>query len=213
MGFYPVYLDLTGRKCVVVGGGTIGERKALGLVEADADVTVVSPTLTPTLQRLLEDGRIRWLDRDYRHGDLEGYELCMVATDDGAVNGDVAREGRQRGVWVNASDDPPNCDFILPSILRRGQLQIAVSTGGRSPALSRKVREELEPHFGDEYADLVEMIGEVRDEDRALDIVFSTPAWLAALTPELRDLLREGRRDDAKTRLRDNLRASASIAR
>ncbi len=210
MGFYPVYLNLTGRRCVVIGGGVIGERKAQGLLDADADVTVVSPTLTPALREHHDYGRILWIGREYRPGDLEGYELCMVATDDGAVNSDVAREGRSRGVWVNASDDPPNCDFILPSILRRGQLQIAVSTEGRSPALSRRVREELEEQFGPEYGELVALIGEVRDEERADGRMFSTANWLEALAPDLRDLLRGGQPAEARKRLVERLRQGAA---
>ncbi len=210
MGFYPVYLNLTGRRCVVIGGGVIGERKAQGLLDADAAVTVVSPTLTPALREHHDGGRIRWIGREYRPGDLDGYELCMVATDDGAVNSDVAREGRARGVWVNASDDPPNCDFILPSILRRGQLQIAVSTEGRSPALSRRVREELEEQFGPEYGELVALIGEVRDEERADGRMFSTANWLEALAPDLRDLLRAGQPAEARKRLVERLRQGAA---
>lgn len=207
MGYYPVYLNLTGRRCLVVGGGTIGQRKAEGLLAADADVTVVSPGLTPELRALHGAGRIRWIERAYRPGDLEGYELCMVATDDGAANAGVAREGRERGVWVNASDDPPNCDFILPSILRRGDLQIAVSTGGRSPALARKVREELEAHVGEEYAELAVLAGEVRDAERAEGRMFDTRVWLAALTPSVRVLLRDGRRAEARARLIEGLMA------
>jgi siroheme synthase-like protein len=207
VGYYPVFLDLTGRRCLVVGGGAVGVRKVEGLLAADADVTVVSPPPSPALDELCRDGRIRWLQRDYRAGDLEGFALCLTATDDTAVNAAVAAEGRERGVWVNAADDPDNCDFILPSVLRRGDLQVAFSTGGRSPALARKIREELEAVIGPEYEALVDLAGEVRESLRAEGRSFDTQAWSDALAPDLRDLLREGRLREARDRLIEGLRA------
>ena len=207
MAYYPIFVEMEGRRCLVIGGGTVGLRKVEGLLAAEADITVVSPPPARELEAMAGDGRVRWLQREYRPGDLDGYALCLTATDDTDVNAAVAREGRDRGVWVNAADDPDNCDFILPSVLRRGDLQVAFSTGGRSPALARKVREELEPVIGPEYEALVDLVGEVRESLRAEGRTFDTQAWSDALTPDLRDLLREGRRDDARARLIEGLRA------
>jgi precorrin-2 dehydrogenase / sirohydrochlorin ferrochelatase len=129
---YPLVLDLKGRRCVVVGGGTVAERKVDGLLAAAAEVTVVSPKLSDKLEARAA------------RGDLAGAALAFVATGDTRLAAAIAREGRSQGVWVNAADDPEHCDFFLPSVLRRGPLLVAVATGGGSPALARAVREEIE---------------------------------------------------------------------
>ncbi len=141
MGYFPVLLDLTGRRCLMVGGGPVAERRITGLLAAGARVTVISPRTTPTLAALAAEGRIELESRGYREGDLAGADLAFVATDAGEVNMAVAREARERGVWVNAADDPAHCTFILPAVVRRGDLTVAVATGGSSPALARAVRE------------------------------------------------------------------------
>jgi precorrin-2 dehydrogenase/sirohydrochlorin ferrochelatase len=207
MGFYPIFLELTGRPCLAIGGGSVAERKVEGLLAAEASVTVVSPTLTPGLEALAQAGRIRHVKRGYEPGDLESYRLAFVATDDRAVNAHVAAEGRERGVWVNAADDPANCDFILPSVVHRGGLMIAVATGGSSPALSRLIREELEDYFTDDYALLAEIAGEVRRELRGRGVSPSADAWRGALDRDLRRLIREGRQEEARARLFLRLRA------
>ncbi|HXH84952.1 MAG TPA: bifunctional precorrin-2 dehydrogenase/sirohydrochlorin ferrochelatase, partial [Candidatus Tectomicrobia bacterium] len=138
---YPVCLRLTGRPCVVIGGGAVAERKVDGLLAAGAAVTIVSPLVTPRLARWAADGWIRHVRRAYRVGDLRGHRLAFVATDDGAVTAAVAAEARARGVWVNAADEPAHCDFALPAVLRRGALAVAVGTGGASPALAAVVRD------------------------------------------------------------------------
>src|SRR5438067_13923192 len=117
--------------------------RAAGLIGAGAAITVIAPALTPALAALASEGRLLHEPRGYRHGDLAGFDLALAATDAGDVNAALAREGRARGVWVNAADDPANCTFILPALVRRGDLTVAVSTGGTSPALARAVREEL----------------------------------------------------------------------
>lgn len=209
MGYYPIFLELSGRPCIVIGGGQVAQRKVEGLLAVEAQVTVVSPQLAPELAALRDGGRLRHIEREYRPGDLAGYDLAFVASDDGAVNAQVAAEGRQRGVWVNAVDDPPNCDFIMPAILRRGDLTIAVSTGGGSPALARKVREELEAYFSGDYIQLLELVAEVRQELRRRGRVVAREVWNAALTPELRLLLAQGQRWEAKERLLAGLLAPA----
>lgn len=205
MGYYPIFLALAGRPCLVIGGGAVAERKVEGLLAQRAVVTVISPTLTARLEELAADGRIRRLSRAYSPGDLAGYQLAFVATDDAGVNAAVAREGRERGVWVNAADDPEHCDFILPSVLRRGELTVAVATGGASPALSRVIREELEGYFGEEYAALAGVVAEVRRELRACGRNPSGETWRRALNGDLRRLLAEGRGALARRRLLERL--------
>jgi len=205
VSYYPIFLALAGRPCLVVGGGPVAERKVDGLLAAGAAVTVVSPTLIAPLQRLLDAGRIRHVARDYRPEDLDGHQLAFVATDDGTVNAAVAREGRERGVWVNAADDPAHCDFILPSVLRRGELQVAVATGATSPALSRAIREELEDYFTDDYAALSRLAAEVRRELGVRHHRAGAEVWRRALGADLRGLLAAGRHDEARRRLLERL--------
>ncbi|MBI2913798.1 MAG: bifunctional precorrin-2 dehydrogenase/sirohydrochlorin ferrochelatase [Chloroflexi bacterium] len=201
MRYYPVFLDIAGKPVVVIGGGEVALRKVEGLLEAGARVTVVSPELHPDLASLIAGGRARHIARGYRAGDLEGYTLAFVGTDDRSVNAAVAREGKERGVWVNAVDDPPNCDFIMPGVVRRGDIIVAVSTSGGSPAMARKMREELEAFLTEDYALLLELAAEVRAELRQKNVVVPPQVWNAALDGELRALLAGGRRAQAKERL------------
>ena len=198
-----MFVEAAGRACVVVGGGPIAEGKVQGLLAVGADVTVVSPTLTPALTAAVREARITHRRRAYRAGDLEGAALAFAATGESAVNAAVADEARRRGVWVNAADDPAHCDFILPAVVRRGALAVAVSTGGASPALARLVREEIERHLGRDYAALVEVAGDVRralrEEQRRVDAA----RWHDALSDRrFRRLVAKGRRALAGRRLR-----------
>jgi precorrin-2 dehydrogenase/sirohydrochlorin ferrochelatase len=201
MGYYPILVELAGRRSVVIGGGPVAERKVEGLLAAGARVTVISPALGPRLEALARQGRIRHLGRRYRPGDLEGYQLAFLATDDKEVSAAAAREGRERAVWVNAADDPARCDFILPSVLRRGELVVAVSTGGASPALARLVREELEAYFTPDYALLAEVAGEVRRELGERGRRPDGEAWARGLDADFRRLLVAGKREEAKAHL------------
>jgi len=205
MGYYPIFLDLADRPCVVIGGGDVGRRKVEGLLAAGARVTVISPTLDPELGRLRDEGAIRHVQREYRDGDLEGFELCMVATDDAAVNGAVAREGRARRVWVNASDDPVNCDFILPSVVRKGNITLAASTGGGSPALARRLREELEAYLDADMSSLADLLAETRRDLKVWGLNPDPEAWQRAIDARLRALLAQQRFDEARERLLANL--------
>ncbi|HEV8309288.1 MAG TPA: bifunctional precorrin-2 dehydrogenase/sirohydrochlorin ferrochelatase [Methylomirabilota bacterium] len=201
MGYYPIFLDLDGRPCLVIGGGPVAERKVEALRALGAAVTVVSPALTPALTRLAREGGIRHQARPYAPGDLAGCHLAFVATDDGEVNAEVAREGRARGVWVNAADDPARCDFILPSVLRRGDLVVAVATGGTSPALARAIREELEAYFTEDYAALARIVAEVRQELRGRGHRPDAETWRAALDGDIRRLVAAGRPAEARSHL------------
>ena len=201
MGWYPITIDLTGRRCIVVGGGVVSERKVAGLLLADAAVTVISPTLTPALATLAASGRIVHVPRRYRRGDLRGVVLAFTTTADRRVNAAVAREGARRGILVNAADDPVNCDFILPSVLRRGHLTVAVSTGGAAPAFARSVRERLEPRLGPEVALLADVAADVRRELRARGHAADGARWHHALDAPLRRLAARGDRAATRRRL------------
>lgn len=205
MGWYPVTLDLAGRRCVVIGGGAVAERKVKGLLIADASITVISPALTPGLAALAAVNRVVHVARRYRAGDLRAAALAFATTGDVAVNAAVSREGRRRGILVNAADDPANCDFILPSVLRRGDLTVAVSTGGAAPALARSVREGLESHVGPDVGLLTDVAADVRRELRSQGRVADATAWQRALDAPLRHLVARGRRAAARQRLLSRL--------
>jgi precorrin-2 dehydrogenase/sirohydrochlorin ferrochelatase len=168
----------------------------------------VSPSLTDPLAEAVRAGRITHRCRVYEDGDLDGFVLAVVATGDVAINAAVAAEGRRRCVWVNAADDPSHCDFFLPSVLRRGALTVAVSTGGASPALARAVREEIERHLGEDYAVLADVAGDVRRALRAERRPAGAAAWREALAdPRLRRLVARGDHVAARRRLRARLTA------
>ena len=201
MRYYPIFLDIAGKPVVVIGGGGVALRKVEGLLGAGARVTVVSPDLHPDLRRLVGERRLRHEQREYREGDIEGYTLAIVASDNQAVNAAVAHEGKQRGVWVNVVDDPDHCDFIMPSVVTRGDLTVAFSTSGGSPALARKMREELETFLTEEYVLLLGLAAEVRSELREKAVQVEPGVWNAALDGEVRNLLAQGHRAEAKDRL------------
>ena len=164
MSFYPICLDLDLKPCVVVGGGRVAERKVLGLLSCSAQVSVVSPVLTEELQSQHAKGNILWIDREYRQGDLSQAFLVIAATDDEETQKQVYEEAVSNNLLLNVADVPQRCNFILPATVRRGDLAIAVSTAGKSPALARKLRMELEKRFGPEYEILVDILGAIRPE-------------------------------------------------
>jgi precorrin-2 dehydrogenase / sirohydrochlorin ferrochelatase len=164
--YFPVFLDLRGRRCLVVGGGEIGERKTRALLECGARVTIVSPLLTPGLAALAASGRLVHRARPFVRSDPRGCALAVAATGDPRVDRVVAAAARRWRALVNVVDRPQHCDFIVPAVLRRGELQIAVSTGGRSPAIAREIRRRLERFFGPEYGELISRAGEARRRAR-----------------------------------------------
>lgn len=221
MRYYPVFLDLQGKPVVVVGGGHVALQKIGNLVEAGAQVTLVSPDLIPELKQYVDDGKVMHIKREYEDGDMDGYFLSFVATDDGAINKVVADEARSRKVWVNAVDDVPNCDFIMPGIVQKGELIIAISTSGLSPAIARKVREDVEEFLGDEDAALLDLAGEVRRELNENKIEVGDcnrcgrshlDVWNAALDADVKKLVGSGERDKAKERLLNLLLAPSGQA-
>src|SRR4051794_5883463 len=127
MSYYPIFLDLRQRRCAVIGGGAVAARKVEALLVAKADITVISAHVNEELRRHVAQGSVRHVAHNYAAGDLNGYHLAFVATDDRVINGEIFRDARQRGIWVNCADDPGHCDFILPAVIHREELDIAVS--------------------------------------------------------------------------------------
>jgi precorrin-2 dehydrogenase/sirohydrochlorin ferrochelatase len=162
MKYYPAFLDLRDRSCLVVGGGPVAERKAITLFDAGADLSVVSPTLTPALHELADKGKITYRKKNFDEHDLTGMFLAVAATDDDAVNDAVAHVCRKNGVLVNVATAPAEGTFIVPSVVERGDLLIAISTCGDSPALARRVREDLERTYGPEYGVFLEKMAMLR---------------------------------------------------
>lgn len=202
VGLYPVGLELAEQECLVVGGGMVAQRKVESLLEAGARVTVVSPDLTPELAGLAAAGTVRWMEREYRSGDLEGFALIMAATDNEPVNRLVSQEARERKLPVNVCDRPELCSFIVPAVARQGALLLAVFTGGQSPMLARQIREELQAQYGPEYSQFLDFLGGLRPrlaaaipQQRRRQDVYEALVYSDAL-----ELIRQGRLDEVKAR-------------
>lgn len=193
---YPVMLDVAGRSCLVVGGGPVALQKVRGLADAGADVTVVAPTVEPAIERLATVER-----RPYEPGEVAGYRLAVAATDDPAVNRQVFLDGEAAGVWVNSADDPANCSFTLPAVLREGPITVTVATGGRSPALATWLRDRIGEVVGPEHVVLLELLAERREALRSEGIPTESLSWQQALDSGMLDLVRAGRVAEARERL------------
>ena len=158
--FYPVYLDINGKKCVIVGGGKVAHRKACSLKEAGADVVIISPEVSP---EILEEEGLAIIKENYNKSYLEGALLVIAATDDESVNRKVALDAGERDIIVNVVDRPEFCSFIVPSSINRGDLCISISTGGASPALAKNIRKDLEDIFGPEYGEYISLLTRMRN--------------------------------------------------
>lgn len=210
--YYPVFINLRDKKSVVVGGGAVAMRKVKALLEHGAKVEVISPDLSPELIQLAENDEISLKQRKYQNGDLAGAFIAIAATDNRKTNEQVVKEAHQKTVLVNVVDDAESSDFIVPSCLRRGDLTIAVSTAGRSPALARKIRTRLEREIGEEYTLLANLVGEVRDELEQQKIKIDGDGWQEALELDLLlELLKKGEKAKARTILLRNLKNKAKI--
>jgi len=164
MAYYPILMDLEGKRVLVVGGGRVAERKVQSLIDFGARVDVVSHALSPELEALEDEGRIRLAGREFSESQLDGALLVIAATDDEEANRRISDSARKRGIPVNAVDQPEDCTFIVPAVVRRGDLLLAVSTSGRSPALAKRLRKDLEERYGPEYAAFLAIMGRVRRE-------------------------------------------------
>jgi precorrin-2 dehydrogenase / sirohydrochlorin ferrochelatase len=203
---YPVNLVLDGRRCLVVGGGHIALRKVEGLVACGGRVTVVAPRITPDLRAV---AGVTCQERRWRPEDLDAMWLVIAATDDPAVNRAVYEAGEAAGIWVNGADDPANCSFTLPSVVRRGDLQVTVSTGGRSPALSTWLRRRLEGEIGPEYAVLLDLLASEREGLKAAGRSTEGLDWQSALDSDMLGLIRDGELVRARERLLTCLSSSS----
>ena len=208
---YPVLLELAGRRAVVVGGFAVEAGKVEGLLVAGAEVTVIAKGPEEALDRLERDPRVTVHRRDYQGpADLTGAVLCVASAPEPGVRDTIAADARAAGVLVNVMDDVPNCDFAAPAIVRRGDLVIAVGTGGRAPALASRLRADLAARFGPEWAELLDVVGQVRTATlpHLPDFDDRSRRWKAALDlDELEQLIRARQPDEAATRLRTRLLA------
>jgi precorrin-2 dehydrogenase/sirohydrochlorin ferrochelatase len=170
MGLFPIFLKLDGRCCLVVGAGTIGQEKIRSLVLSGARVRVVAPRATAAVAAWARAEVITWEERNFEASDLNGATLVIAATNSTVLNETIFREAQRQNVLCNAVDDPERCDFFYPAVVRRGDLQVAISTGGHSPALAQRLRWELEEQFGPEYAPWLEQLGKIRQQLFASDI-------------------------------------------
>jgi precorrin-2 dehydrogenase/sirohydrochlorin ferrochelatase len=204
MRYYPVFLDLQGKPVLVIGGGKVAERKALALLASGARVTVVSPALTKKLSYLAQAGAIRHRRRRWRPEDLKASFLIMAATNDRTANAEVTRRVDSNSRLINVVDDPSRCNVITPAVITRGDLIIAVSTSGKSPALARRIRQELERSFGPDYGTFLKLLGRVREQVQARVpfIVRRRRILQRLVASDLLTLIRQGKTDLARKRIR-----------
>lgn len=201
MGYYAAYLDVTGRRCLVVGGGAQALAKVEGLLQSDATVVAAAPAFNAGLVALGAAGKVELVEREsFDPGDLDGCFVVVDASEDRATGDRVFAEARARKVLVNVLDRPELCDFIAPALVRRGPLQVAISTAGRSPFMASHMRRLLEEIVGDEHGALVELVGELRDRLRAegLPLPAQQRIYERVISSDALDLLRDGRVAEAR---------------
>ena len=198
MRYYPIHLDIRNRNCLVIGGGAVATRKVVNLLQSGARVTVVSPLISKQLQELAESESLTLKPRPYRSADLTGMFLVIGATDDESLNRQISRDAEALNTLCNIADRPEVCNFILPSIVRRADLVITISTSGRSPALAKKLRKELELQFGKEYGELLQLMGAIRNKllSQAHEPEAHRPLFEQLINSDLVDLIRDARTED-----------------
>jgi uroporphyrin-III C-methyltransferase/precorrin-2 dehydrogenase/sirohydrochlorin ferrochelatase len=210
--YYSVALNLVGRRCLVVGGGPVAARKLDALAEAEAATVVVAPTVSARMAAAASRHGVEIVQRAFVESDLDGAFLVIAATSDRAVNQRVAEAARLRGILVNSADDPANCDFVLPAVVRRGNVHVAVTTGGRSPALARHLRERLEAEIPIGYAALAEVVARVRAAVRSEGVAIDPASWQEAIQEDVLTLAEQGRVAEAASLLRSRLRSAKAGA-
>jgi len=213
--FYIACLRLTGRRCVVIGGGEVGLEKVEGLLACDGDVTLIAPDAHPELVQLALEGSIRWAQREYETGDLEGALIAIAATDDTDLNIRVFEDAEARSMLVNVVDVPPLCNFILPAIVRTGPLAVAISTAGASPALAKRMKREIGEMFGEPYANLAILLNEARGWAKAtLPTYQDRRQFFESIVngdPDPVELLRDGEVQSVRELIADAQRAYAPV--
>jgi len=212
---YPVLLDIAGKSCVVVGGGSVAERKVKGLLESGAVVRVVSPEVTEELAGLAARGAIEWRRKTYGDADLEGALLVFAATNRKDVQEMVARSAEAEGRLLNVADDPQRCTFHVPATVRRGALTLSVSTGGRSPAVAARIRRNLETEFGPEYETLLQIMAQVRQQAGSDEDIPTQPErkkiYKKILHNDIIDWIRTGQTEKIREHLKDVLGPGAEL--
>ena len=202
--YYPVYLDVKERCCVIIGGGQIAEGKIAALLECGAQIRMISPEVTDEVQDMADTGVLSLEKREYRDGDLEGAFIAIAATDDSSLSRRIAKEAEERNVPLNVADVTHLCTFIAPAVVRRGEVTAAISTGGLSPALARKLRVELQASPALDYADMAPMLSEVRLELRQEGKAVDADHWQTCLNRDILALYYKDR-DAAKKALKEAL--------
>jgi siroheme synthase-like protein len=197
--YYPIYIDIENRDVVIIGGGNVCARKAETMMKYGARVTVVSPELTDEIEQWGRDGRLTIKRKHYEEGDVDGANMVIASTDDQRVNEQIAADCRRRRIPVNVVDVTPLCEFIVPAIIETGSIQIAVSTGGKSPALARTLKEDLQRLIGPEYAEVNDLMGSLRDSAKAVlpTDVDRKRFFDGIIARGILAMLREGRRAEA----------------
>lgn len=201
---FPIYLDLSGKNCLIIGGGQVAERKVENLLDYEVNVIVVSPEAEEPIKQWAQEGIIVWRAREFEEADLEEVYMVFVATNDGLVNQTAVELCRQKGILANAVDDPPNCDFFIPSIIRRNSLVLAISTEGKSPLFARRLREELEDLITPVYGEFVDILGEIRShiKDIVPDIELRKKIFQSLVDSDILDLLKAGEKERARERIK-----------
>ena len=199
--YYPVFLDLRGRECVIIGGGEVSEHKLGNLLDCGAQITIISPQVTPGIRARAEKGEVVWKARPYQAGDLKGAFIAIAATDDNKVNRAVTEEAREEKVLLNVADVTHLCMFIAPAIVKRGEVTVAISTGGASPALARRLREQLQKSEVLEYADLVEVLRDARTEVKRRRAQVHPDRWQECIDEQLLRMAQNGDKGRALDRI------------
>ena len=207
MKYYPIFLNLKGRRVLIIGAGRVTFQKLPQLLQCQAKILVVAPQALPEIKRLSRDGKIEWFARPYRAADLKGVSLMIAATDDPDLQKKVAKDAQGRGIWANIVDVPRLCDFIAPAIVSRGDIQIAISTGGAAPALAKHLRQKLEGLIGQDYADLVDVIKKLRPDILRLTKKRRASIWERVVNEAFFDKIRRHGIAQAETRLKEWIHA------
>jgi siroheme synthase-like protein len=204
---YPVLLKLEGKRSVVIGGGAETEQRVRSLMDAGAQVELIAPVASEEMMQLARAGRIRWIERTYRPGDLEGAFLAVACASDRSRNEEIWAEAEARGIPFNATDDGPHCTFIFPAIHRQGDLVVAISSGGKSPALASRIRDRIAEDLGPEYAEFLDILGRLRPEvtERFPTFERRREIWYRLVDSEAFDRLKAGGREAALAALRSVL--------
>lgn len=203
--FYPVFLNLTERRCVIIGGGQIAEGKISKLLDSGAKIIVISPDATQGIRGFAERGQIELDLRKYQEGDLQGAFIAIAATNDRMVNQEIFEEAEKQGILLNAVDDMPRCSFIAPSIVEKGPVTVAISTGGASPALARKLREKMEVSSALDWADATSVLSKARQIIKDKQIAVDPQRWQCCMTDELLTMIQAGHENEALDLLMDLL--------